>query len=205
MRWSILLPLLALAGCVAAPRPVADVAYYDLGPPMPPPAAAPALALRSVEVVAPSWLDGPSLNFRLLYADATRRQSYAKSRWAAPPGELLEAVLRRAMTSSEIQAPAQGCRLRVDLDELAQVFRSPQESEGVIEVQVSLLAPHSDMLLARQRFSISQPAPSADARGGVGAISAGVARLGVGLRDWMDALDRDGQPGLNIARTCRGP
>ena len=89
----------------------------------------------------PSWLDTPQLQYRLLFADATRRRSYAESRWVAPPGELLEAALRRQLMGDG-NAPANGgCMLRVDLDELLQVFHTPQRSDGLIELQVSLVAP----------------------------------------------------------------
>ena len=202
MRWPILIPALVLAGCLGAPRPAPDIAYYDLGPPAANPVAPPAFLLRGLEVVAPSWLDSPALQYRLLYAEAKRRQSYAESRWVAPPRELLEEELRRALVSGE--SATAGCKLRLDLDELAQVFRSPQESEGVVEVRASLLALHPDTVLARKRFSVSEPAATADARGGVAAISAAVERLGTGLRDWLGALDREGQAGLNIAKTCTG-
>jgi len=204
MRWLIVLPALALAGCLGASRQAPDVAHFDFGPPLNVPAITPALPLRSVDVVAPSWLDSPALQYRLAYAEPARRQNYAESRWIAPPGELLEVALRRAIVSSETPTVTGGCRLLIDLDELAQVFRTPRDSDGVIEVRASLLAARTDKLLARRGFSVSRPAATADARGGVAAITAAVEALVAGVRDWLGALDRERAPGLNIAQTCRG-
>lgn len=204
MRWLIVLPTLALAGCLGVSRQAPDVAHFDFGAPVTVPASTPALPLRSVDVVAPSWLDSPALQYRLAYAEPARRQSYAESRWIAPPGELVEVALRRAIVSGDTLTQAVGCRLLIDLDELAQVFRTPGDSDGVIEVRASLLAPRTDTLLARKGFSVSRPAASADARGGVAAITAAVEALAAGLRDWIGALDRERAPGLNIAQTCRG-
>ena len=204
MRWLIVLPTLALAGCLGASRPAPDVAQFDFGPTASVPAMTPVFPLRSVDVAAPSWLDSPALQYRLAYAEPARRQSYAESRWVAPPGELLEVALRRAIVSSETSTVTGGCRLLIDLDELAQVFRTPRDSDGVIEVRASLLAARTDTLLARRGFSVSRPAATADARGGVAAITAAVEALAAGVRDWLGALDRERAPGLNIAQTCRG-
>jgi cholesterol transport system auxiliary component len=207
MRCSILLPLFVpalLAGCINGPRGDADLAQFDFGPPLAAPAVAPPFALRSVEVVTPAWLDSPLLQYRLLHVDAARRESYAGSRWAAPPGELLEIALRRAIVSSEAAGLAPGCKLRVDLDELAHVFEDPATSAGVIEVRAALLAPRNGRLLAQRRFSIAEPAASADAAGGVAAVARGVGRLAEELRAWIAALDRGAQGGLNIREICGG-
>lgn len=198
-----LLPLL-LAGCLNGPRGEAEVRQFDFGPPRAMPAVAPPFALRSVDVAAPAWLDSPLLQYRLLHVDPTRREAYAGSRWAAPPGDLLEIALRRAIVSSETSGLGPGCTLRVDLDELAHVFEGPQKSAGVIEVRASLLAPHRDRLLALRRLSATEPAASPDAAGGVAAIARGVAALTAELRDWIASLGQ-GPGGANIRETCGGP
>lgn len=205
MRWPIVLTaLFALTGCVGLPRATVDIARYDFGPLAKPASAATPLPLRDVEVIVPSWLDTPQLQYRLLFADATRRRSYAESRWVAPPGELLEAALRRQLMDDG-NAPANGgCMLRIDLDELLQVFHTPQRSVGLIELQVSLVAPRGGSVLARNKFAVAMPAATADARGGVDAVSAAATGVAQRLRDWLNALDRRGAAGLNIAKVCAG-
>jgi len=213
MRWSIALSVvLALAGCIGAPRASLDIARYDFGPPAKPASSAMQLPmylpmylqLRDVEVVAPSWLDTPQLQYRLLFADATRRRSYAESRWVAPPGELLEAALRRHLVGNGDAAANSGCILRVDVDELIQLFQTPQRSEGLIEVQVALVAPRGDSVLARNKFTVTKPAPTADASGGVSAVSAAAMAIAQHLQDWLAGLDRKGAAGSNIAKICNG-
>ena len=180
------LPLLAvflLAAC-AGPARQAETATFDLGvaaiawkPARP--------ALRGVGVFAPSWLGTSAMHYRLLYADPLRRQAYAQSRWASPPGELIERALNR-------QTPvAGGCRLRLDLDELAQVFDAPQTSRTQLDVRASLVAPSRNAVLARKAFSLVQPAPTADARGGVVAANAALQALGGELGAWLEQIVHD--------------
>ena len=195
MRSSCLLLMAFLLGaCGGGLRPP-EPARFDLGD-----AAVVwkpgAMPLRGVAVVAPSWLAGSTLAYRLLYADPQRRHAYGESRWAAPPAELIERALNRQVGP----APAGGCRLRLDLDELAQVFDSPQASRALLDARASLVAPNRDGVLAQRAFSLAQPAPSADARGGVAATAAAVRALGAELNAWLESLASHAP---EIARHCR--
>ena len=188
-----LVAALAVAACGGA-VPKAEPASYDLG--------AVAVAwhsgshgVRGVGVFAPSWLGGTAIAYRLLYADPLRRQVYAHSRWAAPPAALIERLLNR-------QTAAGGaCRLRLDVDDLAQVFDTPQTSRTLLDVRAALVAPDRDTVLARKAFSLAEPAPTADARGGVAATAAAVTALGGALDAWLAQLARE-HPA--IAQRCRG-
>lgn len=194
MRLFLLLAVVALAACGGGIRP-APSAQYDLGtasvvwqPQRPP--------LRGIAVAAPSWLGGRDIHYRLLYADPLRRQAYAEGRWAAPPAELIERALSR-----QARGAGTGCTLRLELDELAQVFDAPQASRTLLEVRASLVAPERAALLARKAFALAAPAPSADARGGVAAAAAAVQALGGELGAWLEHLVRE-NPAL--AQRC-GP
>jgi cholesterol transport system auxiliary component len=188
---------LLLVGCGAV-RPVSTVATYDLGTLQP---AADAVAgLRSVDVFAVSWLDTPAMQYRLLYAEDRRRQSYAESRWVAPPPQLVGHALRKRLLSGEAGG---GCRLRVDLDEFVQLFDSAKSSRVLLEARAQLFAPGTEGELARRSFSLSQPAAAADAASGVTAMAATVEAFSAALRDWLGGLDRFGAAGLNIAQRCR--
>lgn len=200
---------MTLAGCInldvggktARPSP----SYFDLAGSMPADSAAesqtPAISLRTVDVVAPTWLDTPAMQYRLAYADPARRASFAESRWVAPPPELLEQSLRRRLASGGTQ-PGQGaCRLQIDLDEFVQNFESAQSSIGVIELRAALLASRSDVPLARKTFRASRPAQSADARGGVAALSAATSDVSTAVRDWVYGLSADSVNG--ISQRCR--
>lgn len=140
------------------------------------------------------------MQYRLLYAANQRRQNYAESRWVAPPAELVGHALRKRMLSGEAGG---ACRLRVDLDEFAQLFDSASASRVVLEARVQLVAPSGGDILARRSFSLTRPAASADAGGGVAALTAAVEGLSAELHDWLGGLDRAGAPGLNITQRCK--
>jgi len=142
--------------------------------------------LHQIEVEAPSWLDTPAMQYRLSYADRTRREAYAASRWAAPPARLLEHKLRQRLLGGAGSVPVQagGCRLRVELDEFVQDFAKPESSQAILEARVVLLAPRSDTLLAWQHFRVVQPA-GGDARSGVVALEAATRRFGDEIENWL--------------------
>lgn len=193
----ILLSLAGLAGCAAvggAAKPV--IGYYDFGH-VTPAVAAPAIPLRSLGVFAPSWLGNAAMQYRLAYADATRRETYSASRWAAPPAELLEHGLRRqfgatseAATSSS-RTSAAGCRLRVDIDEFSQVFDSPTRSHAKLEARLSLWPLRGEPALAQHSLRLAQPAATADAGGGVAAFSLVAGTAGTEIAAWLEKLARE--------------
>lgn len=197
----LLLSVVLLAGCGAGPRSMSNVAYYDLGAVQPAPNNRIVASLRSIDVFAVSWLDSTAIQYRLLHAANQRRQNYAESRWVAPPAELLGHALRKRMLSGEAGG---ACRLRVDMDEFAQLFDSDKASRAVLEARVQLVAPTGGEVLARRSFSLSRPAASADAAGGVAALSGAVEAFSAELHDWLGGLDRTSASGLNIAQRCRG-
>jgi cholesterol transport system auxiliary component len=185
-----LLAALALAGCVPNNVRQGEAAAYDFGTgtgtgPWPGP------GLRKLDVAAPSWLGTAAMQYRLAYNEGARRRAYLDNRWAAPPAELLERALRaRAVDAGS--GPASGCRLRLELDEFAQVFDTAQASRLVVAVRARLLS-RAEQPLAARGFSVERPA-GADARAGVAAASAAVQELGDRLAAWLaaekDALAR---------------
>jgi cholesterol transport system auxiliary component len=177
-----------------------NVAYYDLGAVQPAPNNRIVASLRSIDVFAVSWLDSSAMQYRLLYSANQRRQNYAESRWVAPPAELLGHALKKRMLSGEAGG---ACRLRVDLDEFAQVFDSASASRAALEARVQLIAPSGGEILARRSFHLSRPAASADANGGVTAMAGAVEAFSTEMHDWLGGLDRTAATGLNIAQRCR--
>lgn len=186
-----LLMVALLAACTGLPKVAPSYAVHDFGGPEPVAARSLGFPLRNVEVVVPPWLASTAMQYRLAYAQATRRQAYVESRWAAQPAQLVELALKRAIRTGEAGAGG-ACRLRVELDEFAQVFDGEAVSRGVVEARAVLLAPRTDQIIASRSFSLARPAPSADALGGVSALRASVRDLGSELFGWLDALDREG-------------
>ena len=187
--------LFTLAACAIAP-PARDIAAYDFGPTTPAETGKTiAVNVTVADITAPAWMDSPSIHYRLAYADASRPLPYANSRWIMSPAALLTQRLRASLRQSskaDISTPADGVRseylLRMDLEEFSQVFDTPEKSRGVLRLQARLL--RGGEVVASRGFSIEQPAPSANAEGGVRSLSAAGDELGRRLAEWLAASAR---------------
>lgn len=199
MRTQLLIPVvLLLSACFGGTGTRPSSAIHDLGPARPQAASGQVGILRQVEVQSPSWLDTSALQYRLSYADKTRREAYAASRWAAPPARLLEQKLKQRLLGGIVSMHVEGggCRLWVDLDEFVQDFVKPETSQVILEASASLLAPRADILLARQHFKVVQPA-GGDARSGVVAAEAAARQFGDEIESWLK------QAGSETSKHCR--
>ena len=80
--------------------------------------------------------------------------------------------------------------LQLALEEFSQVFASAQNSSGWVRVRATLIdpSPQGNVLLAQQVFEVRQPATSANAAGGVQALSAGVDQVGQQLGAWLQTV-----------------
>lgn len=173
-----LLPALLLAACASRPPAQANLAYYDFsGEPVSLPAP-----LRSVDISSSSWLASNAMYYRLAYADGNRREHYAESRWTAQPAELLGVRLERNLMGAVATPGSFLCRLRLELDDLTQVFDQPGSSRLLLEARATLYGTQQTVL-ARRSLSLSRPA-GADARSGVAASGAVVDALSRDLQAW---------------------
>lgn len=199
-RWSItILAALLLAACSGGKLRTPEPARYDLGNQAGAWSGS-RVPLGAVDVQAASWLAGPTMYFRLTYAEPLRRQGYAESRWAAPPAELMERFLKRRIIFGQPDFSGTGCRLQLVLDELEQGFDAPQKSQVTLEVRALLRPQRGAELLAKRAFLIRKPAATADARGGVAAAGDAVQGLAAELGAWLDQLGRE-KPA--IVERCR--
>jgi ABC-type uncharacterized transport system auxiliary subunit len=185
---------LLLASCYSTGKQGGDSALnvYDFGPPV---RQSPAGALRgelAVEVRAPLWMDSMGIEYRLLYADPARLRSYTRARWAGPPAQLIQ---QRMVQQLGLMPAGQGrtrCVLRIDIDAFAQVFDDPATSRGQLRGRAQLLD-RNRALLTIYEFRIEKPAPSADSRGGVAALTAAVDQLAVDLEIWEQSVRATGK------------
>lgn len=179
-----LILVLSLGGCVPNNVRLDDGALFDLGETAPTWSAS---ALLGVDVLAPSWLGTSAMQYRLTYlgnGEESRRRTYADSRWAAPPAELIEQVLRRHALVAGGKGDALGCRLRLDLDEFVQTFDAAQKSRMVLTLRASLTSRSSETV-SRRAFALERATSSADASGGVAAAAAAVQGLTAELAAWI--------------------
>lgn len=190
MRWlACLIPCLLLAGCFSSGKRGGDVplAIYDFGPPSAAALAAPRRQPVALEVRAPLWFDSLGINYRLAYGDAARLREYARARWAGPPAQMIQQRLGQQLGYAMAGQGQTRCLIRVEITEFSQVFATPESSRGVLQGRV-LLLDRSRRQLAELALNLEMPASSADARGGVGALTATVDRLSVDLGNWEKRL-----------------
>jgi cholesterol transport system auxiliary component len=191
----------ALAGCQALPEKPARQTMYDFGPAAPAAASDPssrgALVLPEVEVSG--ILETPALLYRLGYDDPHQLRPYAFARWSAPPGQLLRQRLRDVLARDRAVLDAAAAAalarrgatpppvLRVELEEFSQLFDAPGNSKGVLRLRCTLLENTSggERLVAQRSFDVQRPAPSADAAGGVRALTAATDAAAQDIASWL--------------------
>ncbi len=191
-----------LAACGGNVAPV-TTARYDFGGRAAAGAAvwpAGRMPIAAVDVQASPWLAGPAMHYRLAFAEPLQRQSYAGSRWAAAPAELLEAFLKQRIVFAQKDWSGAGCRLQLVLNELEQRFDAPGSSQVVLEVQALLTPARGPDVLSRRAFLIRQPAPAADARGGAEAARDAVQVFADDIGRWLAEVERE-KPA--VAERCR--
>ena len=194
---------LGLGGCAPLqPQPRATV--YDFGPgavsvaPANRMAARPALVLSDVE--ASAALDSTAVLYRLAYSDAQQLRPYAHARWSMSPSQLLRQRLREQLALHRpVLNAAQGVvvgkpamNLHLDLDEFSQLFDSAQHSNGLVRVRATLGQGGEgvERLLAQRSFVVQRPAASADAPGGVRALTQATDALIEEIELWLQQVEQ---------------
>jgi len=205
---------LVLIGC-ALPRNDAEVRVHDFGPGVRQAEAGDRMAtlptLELAPVQAGAALGGTALLYRLMYANALQPQAYAHARWSVPPAQLIDQRLRERLgqrravvppgavaptraAGATLAAPAEPglLKLQVDLEEFSQLFDAPERSSALVRLRATVLARHStgDALLAQRSFIARQSATSADAPGGVRALTAATDQAIAELETWLAQLPR---------------
>lgn len=203
-RAGALLLAALLAGCGALPDRPARAMLYDFGPVLSLPAAPadaarlPTLALAEID--AGARLESPQILYRLAYADANELRPYGQSRWSMAPNQLIYQRLRDALAvqrtvlnreESATMARSAGRvprTLRISLDEFSHYFESPTQSVGLVRLRATLIqsAAGGDSVLAQRSFVVQRPAPSADAPGGVKALTAASDAAIAEVVAWVD-------------------
>jgi cholesterol transport system auxiliary component len=194
---------LAMAGCasVVPDKPVRAI-EYDFGPGASAPSAAAARPLPPIvlaDIDTTSAFDGAAVLYRLGYADAHQLRPYAHARWSAAPPQLIRQRLREQLgqarpvldlSESAALARIGGAMprvLRIELEEFSQVFDSPTQSGGLLRLRASLFEnePAGERLLGQRHIVKREPAPSADAAGGVRALAAATDAAAAEIGQWL--------------------
>jgi cholesterol transport system auxiliary component len=186
----VLFSCFLLSGC-SVNKPLRS-AMYDFGPgsvtstPVAQQADLPGLALDDVGTPGGAF-DNMTLLYRLAYTDDQQLRPYSMARWSMPPSQLIHQRLRERLGQKRTTFNAgesaalnrsQGTvvpkLLRVDLEEFSHLFTTPETSFGLVRLRASLLevTPGGEKLVAQRKIVVQRPAPSADAQGGVRALTA---------------------------------
>ena len=203
--WAALALAAVLSACSAIPDKPVRATLYDFGPVAPataPAAQQPSLpAIVMADVEAPGSLDGTAVLYRLGYADDHQLRPYAQSRWSAAPPQLIRQRLRQrlgqerpvldlgesaALARDSAAAPRV---LRIGLEEFSQLFETEKQSWGLLRLRVTLMenTAAGEKLVAQRNFIVRQPAPTADAPGGVRALAAATDAVAEDIAQWLKA------------------
>ena len=193
-----------LAGCALPDKP-SRATLYDFGPgalaPQPGPRPPPLPPLAIDDIATPGGaLDSTALHYRLAYLDAQQLRTYAQARWSMPPAQLLRQRLgeqfsqrrpvfnaRDGVSLNRSQNAVLPLLLRLELEEFSQLFSAPDASVGLIRLRATLveLTPAGEKLVAQRSLLAQRPAPSADAPGGVRALTAASDAVIDELAQWL--------------------
>jgi len=187
--------LLACSACSLMGSKDPPKADFDFGP-LPAvgavrPSSYSEVSIEVYEVSAPAWIDNSSMYYRLAYQNAANPMPYAQSEWVMSPAALLTQRLRSSLSASSsgemrrvaTEEPA-SYSLRSELFEFEQVFDQPGRSRGVLRLHATL---EGKGIWAQRTFVIEKPAPTADAAGGVAALSQCADELVGQINDWAVA------------------
>lgn len=194
---AIFLLIVLLAGCATGSRNAVPPSVYDFGQParsVTDDEAAKLGARIALEVWSAPWLDTTQIDYRLDYDDPLKRRQYADSRWAAPPRAMVAQQLRRQLGFVGVNdGVAVDCLLRVELLEFSQVFRSVQDSRGVLQGRFSLIDGKRRPVAVRP-VGIEVAAATANAQGGVRALVQSSRDMGQELAAWLKQLAKGNGP-----------
>ena len=187
----ILFGVFLVSGCSALPDKPVRASLYDFGPgsltadSATRQAALPALAIDDISSSGGTF-DNQAVLYRLTYQNAQELRPYTLARWVIPPAQLIRQRLREQLGQRRSIFDARGglalnrsqnavlpLLLRLDLEEFSQVFTTPEASAGLIRLRATLIeqATSGEKLIAQRRIVVQRPAPSADAQGGIKALT----------------------------------
>jgi len=196
---------LVLGGCSALPDKPMRATMYDFGPgalstnPGTREAPLPPLAIDDIGTSGGA-LDNMAVLYRLAYADAQQLRPYSQARWSMPPAQLIRQRLRERLSQrravfnagesaalNRTQNAVLPRLLRLDLEEFSHLFTAPDASVGLIRLRATLVdvTPAGEKLVAQRHVIVQRPAPSADAPGGVRALTAATDAAIEELDQWL--------------------
>lgn len=194
-----------LSACSALPSKPMRATMFDFGPgPLvtqaaTPQASLPAVAVEGITTIGGA-LDNMAVLYRLAYADAQELRPYSQARWTMAPAQLIEQRLRdtfsqrrpvfragEGLALNRGQNPQLPLQLRLELEEFSHYFSTPTSSAGLLRLRATLVdvTTAGEKLVGQRSIVIQRPAASADAPGGVRALTAATDAAIAELDQWL--------------------
>ena len=200
--------VLLLGGCSALPDKPTRATMYDFGPgalaAQPSTRQAP-LAPLAIDDISTSGgaLDNMAVLYRLAYADAQQLRPYSQARWSMPPAQLVRQRLREQLSQrravfnagdsvalNRSQNAVLPLQLRLELEEFSHLFTAPDASVGLIRLRATLVevTPAGEKLVGQRSVVVQRPAATADAPGGVRALTAATDAAIEEIAQWLQQV-----------------
>lgn len=169
MRFFILLSISGIiAACAGINKTTQNMATYDFG--LSNSSESNQLITSKIPldgITAAEGINHNRIRYRLNYVNPSRVFFYSESRWMGTPSELLIGKLS-ALTSAAGQ-PA-NCSLKLKIEAFDHVFESANISQGIVQLNVTLIEKKSKRIISNQLISESAAAASPNAQGGTTAL-----------------------------------
>lgn len=209
----LVMAMLLLGGCALTDKPTRAFMYdFGPGPLTARPASqqaeiplSPLLPPLAIDDIGTSGgaLENMAVLYRLGYADAQQLRPYAQARWTMPVAQLVRQRLRErlslrrpvfnageSLAFNRNQGSVLPLQLRLELEEFSQLFTAPDASVGLIRLSATLVAltPAGEKLVSQRNVVVQRPASSADAAGGVHALTAATDAAIDELEQWLQQV-----------------
>lgn len=189
-----------LSGCAALPDKPVRPAVYDFGPGASEGFSGVQTPVLLADIDAPAAFDGTAVLYRLAYADVQQLRPYAQARWSMTPAQLVRQRLRERLGRQHVVLhpgdDAAVSTLRLELEEFSQVFETPTHSNGLVRLRATLVGDVGgrNRVRAQRSFAVQRPAPSADAPGGVRALTAATDAAISEIVEWLSGQMQEPVP-----------
>lgn len=122
--------------------------------------------------------------------------AYLYSKWSDAPSSMIDRSLASALQKEQLfetllpptSSATADLVLESDLNAFYHRFHNDSTSEGLIDITYRLINPKTKTTIASKRFTIMEPSPSQDAKGGVIALRNAIHSLSGQCTSWLTLI-----------------
>lgn len=158
------------------------------------------LTPKTLNIAPPKALSSLNSKSILYLRNDTESGNYLYSRWSDTPAALIQRSLIHSLQNDNLfssVSPTSSLSqsdwlVESDLDAFYHRFVEDR-SEGYIDITYRLINPKTKQIIASKRFTITTPAHSNDAIGGVDALKNALLELNIQCSAWLTTLIKENQ------------